>query len=302
MDAAATERHSASAFTRRSTWGTAAPTKFHRPSTTAASGATPSPSMARWAASFCAGAMPSSSHSSRVATPTAHAEHQPATRSNSFSRSASVSILESRTPFTRRPRGRTAAPTISGPAHAPRPTSSTPTTTSWPAAHSSCSAERVGARFLVRRTGTGWNLPGRAAAGSDAGTRADRSGEVDAGLAGLDAAHHREAGRLRRSHQIGGDGGEKATRGLGVEAEGVERVRRLAQDVTDEVLAVALVAARPHAPLGRGQRTVVERQLVRLEHSAGARSLGHLPGVAGQAEPGHVGHRVHALSHRLERL
>ena len=50
-----------------------------------------------------------------LAAPTAHAAHQPATRSNSCSRSASVSIFESRTPLTRRSTGRTAAPTISGP-------------------------------------------------------------------------------------------------------------------------------------------------------------------------------------------
>ena len=39
-----------------------------------------------------------------------------------------------RTPLTRLSRGRMAAPTMSGPARAPRPTSSMPTTTSWPAA------------------------------------------------------------------------------------------------------------------------------------------------------------------------
>ena len=51
-------------------------------------------------------------------------------------------------PLTRRSFGRTTAPTISGPAQAPRPTSSMPTTTSWPRSHSSFSIERVGARFL----------------------------------------------------------------------------------------------------------------------------------------------------------
>ena len=67
---------------------------------------------------------------------------------NRRSRSRSVSSLESRMPLTRRSRGRIAAPTISGPAHAPRPTSSTPTTTSWPRSHISRSTDRVGARFL----------------------------------------------------------------------------------------------------------------------------------------------------------
>ena len=53
--------------------------------------------MARRAASFWAADMPSSSHSSWLAWPTAHATHQPAMRSNSASRSGSVSIFESRT-------------------------------------------------------------------------------------------------------------------------------------------------------------------------------------------------------------
>ena len=56
--------------------------------------------------------------------------------------------MESRTPFIRVSRGRTAAPTLSGPAHAPRPTSSIPTTTSWPRPQSSFSMARVGARFF----------------------------------------------------------------------------------------------------------------------------------------------------------
>ena len=53
-----------------------------------------------------------------------------------------------RTPFTRFVRGSTAAPTISGPAQAPRPTSSTPTTTSQPSSHRACSIRRVGATFF----------------------------------------------------------------------------------------------------------------------------------------------------------
>ena len=58
-----------------------------------------------------------------------YAHHDPM-RANIASRSASVSIFESRILYTRRSFGRTAAPTVSGPAHAPRPTSSMPTTMS----------------------------------------------------------------------------------------------------------------------------------------------------------------------------
>ena len=53
--------------------------------------------MARRAASRCASAMPSSSHSAWLAAPTAQAVHHDATRSKSCSRSASVSVFESRT-------------------------------------------------------------------------------------------------------------------------------------------------------------------------------------------------------------
>ena len=53
--------------------------------------------MARRAASRWASDIPSSSHSSWLAWPTAHATHHAAMRSNSASRSASVSSLESRT-------------------------------------------------------------------------------------------------------------------------------------------------------------------------------------------------------------
>ena len=85
--------------------------------------------IARLAARRCAAAIPSSSHSTWVAWPTPHVAHHEATRSKSRSRSPSVSIFESRMPLSRRSRGSTAAPTESGPAHAPRPTSSMPTTT-----------------------------------------------------------------------------------------------------------------------------------------------------------------------------
>ena len=130
MLAAATDRQCRSAFTRISTFATLEPTKFQLPSTTATSGRMAKASIARRAARRCASAIPSSSHSACEAAPTAHASHQAATLSKIASRLFSVSTLESRTPFTRRSCGSTAAPTISGPAHAPLPTSSRPTITS----------------------------------------------------------------------------------------------------------------------------------------------------------------------------
>src|SRR3954447_27001511 len=97
--------------------------------------------------------MPSSSHSWCVAWPTAQAEHHSAIRSKRASRSDSVSILESRTLFTRRSLGRTAAPMVSGPAQDPRPTSSMPTTISWPSSQNARSIERPGAdRFSALRS------------------------------------------------------------------------------------------------------------------------------------------------------
>ncbi len=148
MLAVATLRHRRSAFTASSTCGTDGDTKSHFPSVTATSGSTPSPSMARRAASFCAADMPRWSHSSWLTEPTDQATHHSVKRSNSASRSRSLSSFESRTPLTRVSRGRIAAPTDSGPAQAPRPTSSMPTTTSWPRSHISFSIARVGARFF----------------------------------------------------------------------------------------------------------------------------------------------------------
>src|SRR5918995_3925236 len=144
IDAAAMDRQRESPRTMR--WAMPPPTKSHLPSSSTRSGRRPSPSSARRAASRCASLMPRSSHSSWVAWPTAQAVHQPAMRSKSASRSCAVSCLESRTLYTRRSRGSTAAPTVSGPAHAPRPTSSMPTTTSWPASHSSRSTASDGDR------------------------------------------------------------------------------------------------------------------------------------------------------------
>ena len=69
--------------------------------------------------------MPMRSHSSGPACPTAHPAHHAATRSKMASLESSVSCLESRSPLGIR-RGdslSTATPTLSGPAHAPRPNS-----------------------------------------------------------------------------------------------------------------------------------------------------------------------------------
>ena len=78
--------------------------------------------------------MPHSSHSAGVACPTDHASHHSPTASKISSRRASLSILESRSQAGMErswTRGRTTAtPTVSGPAQAPRPTSSRPATDS----------------------------------------------------------------------------------------------------------------------------------------------------------------------------
>src|SRR5579884_608580 len=141
-EAVAMERHLASPFTM--TVVVPRPTKSQRPSTSTLSTVTPRPSRARLAARRCASDIPSWSHSCSLACPTAHAAHHPARRSKRCSRRSSVSILESRTPYTRRSAGSTAAPTVSGPAQAPLPTSSIPTTTWWPSAHSARSSDRLG--------------------------------------------------------------------------------------------------------------------------------------------------------------
>ena len=88
-------------------------------------------SRARRVASRSAAVIPSRSHSSGPAWPTAQPAHHAATRSNMASLVSSVSCLESRSPFGIR-RGdshSTTTPTLSGPAQAPRPTSSIPATT-----------------------------------------------------------------------------------------------------------------------------------------------------------------------------
>ena len=84
IDAAATDRQVASAFTRCVRRGARAATKSQLPSTTAASGATPRPSIARAGREALRGG-----HAELVALlladagPTAHAAHHPAMRSNS---------------------------------------------------------------------------------------------------------------------------------------------------------------------------------------------------------------------------
>ena len=108
--------------------------------------------MARRAASRCASDMPSSSHSRWLAWPTAHATHQPAIRSNRASRSAELSCLESRILYTRRSAGSTAAPSVSGPAQEPRPTSSIPTTTWCPCSPQRPLDRQPGRRALQRRS------------------------------------------------------------------------------------------------------------------------------------------------------
>ena len=78
--------------------------------------------------------MPHSSHSAGVACPTDQSWHHAPTAPKISSRRASLSILESRSHGGMErccTRGRTTAtPTVSGPAQAPRPTSSRPATES----------------------------------------------------------------------------------------------------------------------------------------------------------------------------
>ena len=79
MDAAEIDRQVTSPLTMRLVQPS--PTKSQLPSTSTWSGVTPRPSMARRAASRWASAMPSSSHSTWLAPPTAQATHHSANRS-----------------------------------------------------------------------------------------------------------------------------------------------------------------------------------------------------------------------------
>src|SRR3546814_1809459 len=153
IEAAAIDRQRASPFTSSSL--VPAPTKSQLPPSSTRSAGRPRSARARWAARRCASDMPSSSHSSGLAWPTPHATHQSATRSNIASRSCSRSIFESRILLTRRSRGTTAAPRVRGPAQAPRPTSSMPTTTSWPSAQRRRSTSRDGGWPLIARRSVG---------------------------------------------------------------------------------------------------------------------------------------------------
>src|SRR4051794_33890830 len=98
---------------------------------------------ARMAAIRSASVMPSSSHSMYDAWPTPTPRAQRRTARAAFSRSGRVSCLESRTPRTCSVAGTTAA-TVTGPAQAPRPTSSMPTTTRSPASQNFRSRRSVG--------------------------------------------------------------------------------------------------------------------------------------------------------------
>src|SRR3954470_12761083 len=101
-------------------------------------------------------------------------------RSKSASRSRSLSIFESRILLTRRSRGTTAAPSVSGPAQAPRPTSSMPTTTWWPASHNERSTASDGA--LALRAGRSLGAFARGMAGpypDSPGEQVDHDDVVD---------------------------------------------------------------------------------------------------------------------------
>ena len=116
-------------------------------------GRSPSPARARRAATREASVMPHSSHSAGVACPTDHAWHHAPTASKISSRRASLSILESRSQGGMErswTRGRTTAtPTVSGPAQAPRPTSSRPATDSYPWARRRRSSFRSGEQTVI---------------------------------------------------------------------------------------------------------------------------------------------------------
>src|SRR3954452_20644696 len=116
------------------------------------------------AATRNASVMPQSSHSSYDAWPTPTPCAHRRTARAAFSRSARVSCFESRTPRTCSGAGTTAA-TVTGPAHAPRPTSSMPTTTWSPASQNFRSSRSVGPIFRVGAAA--------GAAGADAADAAD---------------------------------------------------------------------------------------------------------------------------------
>ena len=101
---------------------------------------------ARAAARRSAAMIPISSISSDEACPTALIGAQRSTRGTSFSRAAGVSSFESRTPVGADlvSRSTTTTPTVTGPARAPRPTSSIPATKRCPSRSSLRSSRSVG--------------------------------------------------------------------------------------------------------------------------------------------------------------
>ena len=148
IDAAAIDRHVASPLTMRRVLPP--PTKSQLAVDSTRSGATPRPSIARRAASRWASDMPSSSHSSlrRVADRPRHApvgdavEQRLALALGEHLRVAD--LVDPPVPGQHRGADRSADRPTS-----PRPTSSMPTTMSWPASHSSRStAERRATRRL----------------------------------------------------------------------------------------------------------------------------------------------------------
>ena len=215
--------------------------------------------------------------------PTCQATHHEASRSNSRSRSTSVSSFESRTLLTRLSRGSTAAPTASGPAHAPRPTSSIPTTTSWPSAHS-CFSRAAGGSARASTPSAAQRTRPRLTPGAH---RPVRPRPADDGEAGVDGGRRR--GRRRRPPAARPTSAGRSTAPRAPPTPAVD------DDPAGQVLAVAGVAAGAHARLGGREGAVVERQARRCRPRAWRRrALGHLPRVAADAEAGHVGDGVHA--------
>ena len=111
-----------------------------------------------------------------------------------------------------------------------------------------------------------------------------------------------EPGASNRSAIAGATRGEQPAGRLRVEAHRIERRWARRVQVAGDVVAVAGVAARAHAPRGRLQRARVQRQPVGVDHQPHAAALGDLPPVAGEAVPGDVGDGVHVAPERDEHL
>src|SRR5437764_3451111 len=119
---------------------------------------------ARRPAARNAAVMPRASHSPYDAWPTPIATAHPRTRAATTSRSSRVGAFGPRPP-RRWAGGGTSAATVTGPAHAPRPTSSRPTTTCSPAPQHRRSSRRDGVR--VRDAGVA-PTPAAGTGGADA--------------------------------------------------------------------------------------------------------------------------------------